>query len=690
MKNKKIIFYILMTITLTINLGIVKALDSGVAGGSDANVSGSGNIELSQGFINNFNENPVIRVTAVDANGVKINGTYSVDYYSASLKKAGIYYKGYKFSLSNGDLITKSDDFFGLDSSDKYETVFQKIDEVLTHTPENEIYDFLKEDLKLKELDIQQRVKDKNLFLIIEPVFQINDGKNYVTGTSSEIIKHLYDLKEKGTTLKNIHYSGTLELMSKSLIMYSNDLQTIKNKGFNKQINAAENINFVGWKQENAQKVFSSEYSYGMVTYYVGDLIVIQPDSYSCASTIDICNTDTEIQITGIASSYYVDSLGNPKQVSAPTCVYKNPKYKFGETDVYCSSKITSEVDGVLNKLKSVKLGRFIGITSSPRLTITWTCYSENEENLKSTISNIKDYKMPDIKYSYLQKNYVYKNSGVNELFETQSTGRTDYGSPYYSYTKVLRYLYSYETQYLNKWVDKETGRGSGNSSVKPITGNEYSLNEKDINFEIPNDKSILGENEINVTFDTTSVSNSASNYFTQYVLNNGEIKVLINNKNITFYNTNETVGKENFTCPSKINVDDKIIIPENIIYRPIDLSNPFPGKDGTGRNSGTNWSDLDIETYITKRTDVYSKTPLYSITLTPTMIKEIRKYNKDTHYADNSTLSCDESGQHCYSTFLRNEKFANMIDQNKSLCYNINNTTSSQFDACVIYSNRK
>ena len=99
------------------------------------------------------------------------------------------------------------------------------------------------------------------------------------------------------------------------------------------------------------------------------------------------------------------------------------------------------------------------------------------------------------------------------------------------------------------------------------------------------------------------------------------------------------------------------------------------PGKDGEGRKIGYNWrvddDTLDsyknnVEKYITSRQDVYSKTPLYSVTLTPSIIKEIRKYNKDNDYGDNSTLSCDENGYHCYSTFLRNEKFSNMIDQNK------------------------
>jgi len=131
---------------------------------------------------------------------------------------------------------------------------------------------------------------------------------------------------------------------------------------------------------------------------------------------------------------------------------------------------------------------------------------------------------------------------------------------------------------------------------------------------------------------------------------------------------------------------EDKIY---DLVFRPIDLSNPFPGMTGEGRTPGQNWTSELVGKYITSRQDVYNKTPLYSVTLTPSIIKEIRKYNKNNDYGNASTLQCDDSGNSCYSTFLRNN-FEKIVNINKSLCYNKDNMTSSAFDSCVVYENRK
>ncbi len=75
-----------------------------------------------------------------------------------------------------------------------------------------------------------------------------------------------------------------------------------------------------------------------------------------------------------------------------------------------------------------------------------------------------------------------------------------------------------------------------------------------------------------------------------------------------------------------------------NVIYRLIDLDNPFPGADGSSRIPGKNWSGK--ESIITENRGangmgVYSLEPLYSLTLTPAAIKEIRKDNHDSMDGD-------------------------------------------------------
>lgn len=96
-----------------------------------------------------------------------------------------------------------------------------------------------------------------------------------------------------------------------------------------------------------------------------------------------------------------------------------------------------------------------------------------------------------------------------------------------------------------------------------------------------------------------------------------------------------------------------------NLIYRPISLGNPFPGINGTGRTPGSNWnSNSLIKNYITnnrgvKGTSVYTKAPMYQITLTPALIGKIRKYNETTTYND-FNMDCNSNGKECKSNFIR------------------------------------
>lgn len=118
----------------------------------------------------------------------------------------------------------------------------------------------------------------------------------------------------------------------------------------------------------------------------------------------------------------------------------------------------------------------------------------------------------------------------------------------------------------------------------------------------------------------------------------------------------------KNSTCSEDCgNPDISFNIPNlRIVYRPISLSNPFPGYSGTGRKTGYNWTSDDVEQYILNNRGVSSekvyteKEPLYVIELDSTKIKQIREYNDKNSY-DDFTLSCTEGeGTECLSNFLR------------------------------------
>ena len=111
---------------------------------------------------------------------------------------------------------------------------------------------------------------------------------------------------------------------------------------------------------------------------------------------------------------------------------------------------------------------------------------------------------------------------------------------------------------------------------------------------------------------------------------------------------------------------------PWDTVYRPMDLTHPFPAQAGTGRNTGKNWCGYNVAT---KKVDcksnnpiatfhiqnnrkvandkLYQKTPLYKFELKAAEIRNIRSYNKSNEY-DDFTLNCN-SGT-CYSTFFRDK----------------------------------
>lgn len=122
-------------------------------------------------------------------------------------------------------------------------------------------------------------------------------------------------------------------------------------------------------------------------------------------------------------------------------------------------------------------------------------------------------------------------------------------------------------------------------------------------------------------------------------------------------------------SCPFSV-YDRLLLEPGGVlpVYRPIILSNPFPDKDGNGRNTGVNWCyennctndpsiNKTVYNYITNnrgRTEenVYNLLPLYTIKLTPADVQNIRNYNKATNYND-FRLICN-NGKYCESIFLR------------------------------------
>lgn len=110
----------------------------------------------------------------------------------------------------------------------------------------------------------------------------------------------------------------------------------------------------------------------------------------------------------------------------------------------------------------------------------------------------------------------------------------------------------------------------------------------------------------------------------------------------------------------------------KKVIYRPIDLTDPFPSIEGDGRKTGANWcsgtncknTNSVVDSVILNNRKVtgdavYNLEPMYSFTLTPSIINQIREYNQTRVY-DDVDMSCDKNnkgnnvlGKHCISEYL-------------------------------------
>lgn len=233
-----------------------------------------------------------------------------------------------------------------------------------------------------------------------------------------------------------------------------------------------------------------------------------------------------------------------------------------------------------------------------------------------------------------------------------------------------------------------------------PCKNCEYTCKKKD-GTEVNISKCISDEQMNNgATFDEANAACSK-----QYC-DSGDGKECVNNckwakKGNKYIKTcnGKKCGEYTLYCPN-----NRCIKPNEIVYRLIDLNNPFPGKTGTGvttsfsndglsgRVPSTNWNYVEavkkeiLNARGVKGEALYNKKPLYTITLTPNTIKEIQKYNK-THSYNDFRLDCKNVNKTsaCISEFLHKELYSySAVKSEKSVdsCYNIGKSEAG-FNNC-------
>lgn len=501
--------------------------------------------------------------------------------------------------------------------------------------------------------------------------------------------------------------------------------------------------------------------------------------NYYCYTQSNMCSKN---KVNSTINSYVTTVKNGPTSMytKGPTqsnltdnqsgeCILNNSAYYVGTvngTKIYCSDSLETSLSGMISNL-SVKSGTFMPV-SSPTITVNHNCYFTlaNHSAKEPYTKNIKDiyseFTSPSINLNFMNKDYTFNGSSSSVDTGTLSaqSKETAYGAKYYTYSFKTTYTPGYSSSLLNKFVDKKTATGSGDSFA-PINGMAYNQMSKNINISIPTDASgtysakyTLGSNSYSNPAINKILSNSTTTLKTSYdtkktVECGGTCKIEYSSKflnctstgslirdifkngygsDLNISNTkdlcqitmqfpvgskaectrakgtlktltatytkdsctqkvvfNTSVKGADSSCSNSVTVEN-IDIKEDLVFRPISLSNPFPGQNGKGRSMGSPWTDDLKKTYITNRSDVYSKKPLYSITLTPSSIKQIRDYNKKNSY-DDFNLICS-NGEACYSIFLRN--YSKIVNTNKSNCYNANDRSVNAFNSCADYSKRQ
>lgn len=354
--------------------------------------------------------------------------------------------------------------------------------------------------------------------------------------------------------------------------------------------------------------------------------------------------------------------------------------------------------------------------------------------NHSSYAGDVKlSYELPshvDDPYTYIKDAYEAGN-GANNYFKSKNN---EFNNIYKKYSNnqamteeeksdltqsACAKMYSYGTSEFNECAKKRQTNKIGDTG-----SNCYTINK-----QIDSDQSTSGyscivssPNKCRYDKSTGKFYNSAGKEISETDYNNGKCdsddggtcKIVYNHEtnSTDYYGPNgKKISKDEYNklcpCPNSCEYgccpsgecapmprkNGMIVCPvggKRVIYRTIDLIQPFPGQSSSNRATGSNWCSYDIKTQKIdcKWNNNVSKTYilnegktihsdnhiLYQVTLDSKTISTIRNYNKKHKY-DDFTLKCKNNGKACISTFLKE------VVSTTGKC--ANKSTASQFDSC-------
>lgn len=426
----------------------------------------------------------------------------------------------------------------------------------------------------------------------------------------------------------------------------------------------------------------------------------IRAGSYFNMNPLKVTDTKTcYINNISNSASGWQNSINTSKNIGTIDLSIGNFSYKLiGATtssNVTCNSysggvctkaTVVNELAYNLNPL----VNRFINIKTMKQDTCADSCINGTND-IKTCIANCKNINTNidkgtsnlTVPLNYLNGVYKYNLKFDNSIISKMALRNHKKGQVELKRIDNTNYKVRYEVDYK---INSNTANAISNNNLSftcPYKVTKYQCKDDDGNYYPCDDPKCTGNN----------CDSGCENENCGECENLGTNECCINGKKTACpsacnYECCDANGNE-ISCPG----GDSII--GDVIYRPISLIEPFPGKDGNKRTPGNNWNKIIKTTdgkvysygdyYIRLRRgykdyEIYQTEPLYVIKLDGNKIQAIRKYN-DKHDYNDFELTCI-NGENCVSNFLRGatQDFSiNLIDS--GTCKNIN---SHNFDSCI------
>ena len=532
--------------------------------------------------------------------------------------------------------------------------------------------------------DKKKEIAQNDYYLLIEPTYTIyynttpwSSQYNYIYGTGNEILKWM----KKEIENNNAKYmNGYLVGLSLNFVyqlscnMYStpeikNEFGLITDEtlcGTNTDFYKKTNIN--GMLASRSDRTLLMEMALNKNKGYGASVMRLKnaipgPEEYSepIYFNANLCNSGD-----GIISLDVVNS--QPEKM-------KNEIFNVigdGTAALYCYDEVDYNFKQIMETFNSQNFKTASNI-EIPNVVanINRYCWYQSNQTSEMEALNYENYTKNSIKLNVFKDNEL--DNYINLEYKATNTtsvsdNRVKYG------TKIGQGWVHYETKITYSYQNSD---GTNKYYLSP--NKNYKL-DGTVGFSVDNLDQIFGKSNNIITQLMENPNHSITIDGTEYIMhiNDGTFSTESPKCDFTYTVENQTPQPPGET-PDVIN--------SIVDFRIISLSNPFPARDGTSRLPGLNWLNTEnyVYNYITnnrgiqyvgKANNSYAKItydngnklinpeemynkiePMYTITLDPSTMMEIRKYNKDRTYSD-IELECNDQKRECTSKFLRNSAY--------------------------------